>query len=134
MKSLLLILGLLGGMAGGQDSPSALRQSIDAALAPRSLLLSGGDLDSLSGSYVIEFPAPNDCLSLGPIKAKSRAFALYSAVSQGGFTLKPAEGGLTVWTIEEWNALKTESWYPAFAAAHDKKCSHKVEAASPSPK
>jgi hypothetical protein len=101
---------------------TALRQSIDVKLAPRSLLLSGGDVDSPSGKYLIDFPPPNECVQLGPIRANSRSFALYRAISQGGFTLKPASGGLTVWTIEEWNALAKGKWYAEFKKVHDAKC------------
>jgi hypothetical protein len=115
-----LLLLAMGGVA--QDSDAALREGIDAQLAPRSLLLAGGDLDSPSGRYVIEFPPPNECVVLAPILAKSRAFALYRAVSAGGFTLKPSDAGLTVWTIEEWDSLKKEPWYPDLAAAHEKTC------------
>jgi hypothetical protein len=123
MKRILLASLLTWSLAGStQDSHKLLRQSIDVKLAPRSLLLTGGDLDSRSGRYMIEFPHPNECTVLGPIKAESRAFALYRAVSRGGFTLKSSDSGLTVWTVEEWDALKKESWYPSLAAAHEKEC------------
>ncbi len=105
-----------------QHSEKELRESIDAQLGPRSLLLSGGDVDSPSSRYIIEFTSPNECVQLGPIKAKSRSFALYRAVSQGGFSLKRGDGGLTVWTIEEWEGLKQKPWYPEFAEAHAKRC------------
>src|ERR1700691_5427289 len=95
-----VVASIIGACA--QQSDTALRKSIDVKLAPRSLLLTGGDVDSKTGSYIIEFPSPNDCVILGPVKAQSRSFALYRAVSEGGFTLKPGDGGLTVWTIEEW--------------------------------
>jgi hypothetical protein len=123
-----LALILLAGiqLANAQSTPTTdettLRQSIDVKLAPRSLLLSGGDVDSPSGKYLIDFPPPNECVQLGPIEASSRSFALYRAISQGGFTLKPASGGLTVWTIEEWNALTKGKWYAEFKKAHDAKC------------
>ena len=122
-KKLVLALALFSSLGFAQTSQKALRESADVQMGPRALLLSGGDVDSRSGVYIIEFPEPNDCVVLGPIEAKSRSFALYRAISKGGFTLKPSDGGgLTVWTIEEWSQLTTEPWYAEFKARHEKRC------------
>lgn len=95
--------------------------SQDRALAPRSSLLTGeADKPSASGVYVISFPPPNDCVSLGEIRARSRSEALYRRISEGGFTLKPGRGGLTVWTIEEWNDFEKEG--PEFVRENTKRC------------
>ena len=108
MKKLICAILLCSAVLWSRSSDDSLRESIDAEIAPRSLLLTGGNMDSRSGRYVITFSMPNDCLTLGPIEAKSRSFALYRAVSRGGFTLQPAQGELTVWTIEEWEGMKKE--------------------------
>ena len=109
------------------QSDDKLRQSADAKMAPRSLLLSGGPLDSVRGIYVIEFPHPNECLTIPPIKASSRSMALYRAVSKGGFTLLPSDAGLTVWTIEEWEDLTHAEWYAKFAKQREGHCATNVK-------
>jgi len=99
------------GAAFGQDS----------ALAPRASLLEGtADQPSAKGVYVVTFPPPNECVNLGEIRATSRTAALYRAVSKGGFSLKPATGGLTVWTIEEWSGFEKEA--PEFIKEQKKHC------------
>ena len=112
-------------VAGAQTTNNELRNSSDAKMAPRSLLLTGGPLDSKRGVYVVGFPFPNECVEIPPVKATSRSMAIYKAVSLGGFTLLPSEGGLTVWTIEEWEALKKKAWYPEFARKRAEDCSSK---------
>lgn len=107
---------------GWGQTDYAARNSDDAKMAPRSLLLTGGPLDSARGLYVIEFPPPNECVEIAPVRATSRPMALYTAVSNGGFALKVGRGGLTVWTIEEWEALRKESWYSKFKAQKDEHC------------
>lgn len=122
MVKAIVALVMLCSMAATHSSEKTLRESADVTMGPRSLLLSGGDVDSPSGRYMISFPAPNDCVQLGTIEAATRSLALYRAVSKGGFTLKPSDAGLTVWTIEEWEKVKTESWYPQFKEASAKRC------------
>jgi hypothetical protein len=123
MKYLGAVLVLLAGTFALAQSDETLRQSADAQMAPRALLLTGGPLDSDRGLYVIEFPFPNECLSLPPIPASSRPMALYRAVSQGGFSLLPSKAGLTVWTIEEWESFVKEN--PKFVAEFKKHCAAK---------
>ena len=65
-------------------------------------------MKSKRGIYVITFPPPNECVRIPPIKAESRTEALVEAMENGGFSLKPAVGGLTVWTIEEWERARRE--------------------------
>jgi hypothetical protein len=121
VKTFVMVV-LLASLALAQDSDKALRDSIDVRVGPRSLLLRGGDVDSPSGQYMIEFPFPNECVILGPIKAQSRSFALYRAMSRGGFKLKPSQAAITVWTVEEWNDDEASSWWPQYSKAHAKRC------------
>ena len=72
---------------------------------------------------MVTFPSPNECLTLGPITANSRVQALYLAMSKGGFSLKLSEGGISVWTLEEWNNF-TES-NPAFVKQMKEHCEEK---------
>lgn len=82
----------------------ASSDSTERRLAPRSTLLTGtAEAPSEKGDYVITFPPPNNCVQLHVhVDGGSRADALYKAVSRGGFSLKAGNGGLTVWTAEEW--------------------------------
>lgn len=98
----------------------AVALSQNSELGPRSMARLES---SASGEYLISFPPPNECVSLGKITASSREQALYRAVSKGGFTLKPGRGGLTVWTVEEWNDLDKE--HPEFAKELEKHCREK---------
>lgn len=84
-------------------SVSAVPQS---NLAPRYTLLEGtANVPSASGNYVITWPPPNECVVIR-VKAANRPSAFYNGISLGGFTLKPGNGGLTVWTLEEWESTK----------------------------
>ncbi len=123
MKSVLGLVLLMASVAWGQKlSDQSLRETADAHMAPRTLLLEGGPLDSAKGVYVIEFPPPNECVEIAAVRASSRSMALYSAVSRGGFTLLLSNAGLTVWTIEEWTKMTHESWYANFAKQHAEHC------------
>jgi hypothetical protein len=93
----------------------------DAALAPRASRLTGSAYEpSAKGVYIITFPSPNDCVDLGKIHAISRTEALYKAVSKGGFSLKPSDAGLSVWTIEEWDDFAKDN--PDFLKEGEKRC------------
>ena len=78
---------------------------LEIMMMPRGSRLFGIEIDGPKiNEYVIEFPSPNDSVRLGPIKASSRAEALYIAVSRGGFALARSNGGgLAVWTRDEYN-------------------------------
>jgi hypothetical protein len=96
----------------------------DQNLAPRGARLTGtANYGSARGIYKITFPSPNECIDLPPIKASSRSEALYIAVSKGGFRLLPASGGLTVWTIEEWEDFASS--FPEFAKQEAVHCREK---------
>lgn len=100
---------------------SAICLGQDRSLAPRGSLLTGSaDEPSARGIYVITFPPPNECVDLGKIRASSRVEALYIAVSKGGFSLKPSNHSLSVWTIEEWDDFAKEA--PDFLKEQEEHC------------
>lgn len=71
MKKLALFAALLLSCAAA-GQPESQRYSIDVQIGPRALLLSGRlVVDSPSGRYIIEFPYPNNCVTIGPINAAS---------------------------------------------------------------
>ncbi len=105
------------------ETQAARKLSSDEQLAPRAALLEGTAADtSPSGKYVITFPQPNECVVLRA-SGDSRFEALYRAVSLGGFSLKPGNGGLTVWTAEEMDAFEKSD--PGFVKAQNEHCASK---------
>lgn len=97
------------GGPGWSEDDTAVHAAIqefneETELAPRASVLRGtAHYLSATDQYMVTFPPPNQCVILGPVHAASRLDALYQAVSRGGFSLFKSDGGLTVWTIEEWN-------------------------------
>jgi hypothetical protein len=90
-------------------------------VATRAGLLTGtAYAGSASGWYIVTFPSPNECVVFAPVRAASRMDALYRTFTKGGFTLKPSDASLTVWTIEEWNDFKKKS--PEFFKQFEEHC------------
>jgi hypothetical protein len=103
MKRAVLVAVVMAGI-GLSCIGQATASDEGVALAPRSARLTGSAYrGSKKGLYVITFPSPNECVTLGHVRAGSRATALYKAFSKGGFSLQELDSALTVWTAEEWD-------------------------------